>query len=75
MYLRKAYVRPLIVVALVAAFVAVYGRVVPADASNAVHVCGIAATLLFSSLCTYFIGLYSWERAAIIASLKGKFRR
>lgn len=74
-YLRKAYVKPIIVVALVAAFVAVYGRIVPADASNAVHVCGIAATLLFGGLCTYFIGLYSWERAAIISSLRGKFRR
>lgn len=75
MYLRKAYVRPLIVVALVAAFVAVYGRVVPADASNAVHVCGIAATLLFSSLCVFFIGMYSWERDSILTSLRSKFRK
>ena len=74
-YLRKAYVRPIAVVAIMAAVVAVYGRIIPSDASVAVHLCGIGAVLLLSCLCVFFIGMYSWERQSVIASILSKFRR
>ena len=74
-YLRKAYIRPLIVVALLTAFVTVYGRVIPADASVALRFCGIAATLLFSGICVFFVGLYSWERKSILTSIRSKLGR
>ena len=69
-YLRKSYVRPLAVLALASAFVAVYGRVVPADASAAVHLAGIAVTVLFTGLCVFFIGMYSWERKSVCHFVK-----
>ena len=69
-YLRKAYIRPLIVAAVAAAFVVLYRNIVPADCGSLAHLAGITATLVFSLLCLFFIGLFPWERQSVILAFR-----
>lgn len=66
MYLRKAYLKPLAVLAIMAAYVFLYSRVLGAEASSAAHLGGLAVTFAFSCACVFLIGMYSWERKSVL---------
>ena len=71
-YIRKAYVRPLVVVALMAAWLLAYRASMPSDITLWLRLAGIAATGLVSCLVAFFIGLYPWERDLIFSRLRLK---
>lgn len=66
MYLRKAYLKPLAVLAIMAAYVFLYSLVLGAEASSAAHLGGLAVTFAFSCACVFLIGMYSWERKSVL---------
>ncbi len=66
MYLRKAYLKPLAVLAIMAVYVFLYSRVLGAEASSAAHLGGLAVTFAFSCACVFLIGMYSWERKSVL---------
>lgn len=70
MFLRKAYLRPLAVVAVSGVFVMLYSMVMPASASAVVHLCGLAVALAFCCACVFLIGMYPWERRSVLSFLK-----
>ena len=72
-YIRKAYIRPLIVVLLMAAWFLAYRFLMPASHGIWLSLTGIAATFLASCLSAFFIGLYPWERELIFSHLRRKY--
>ena len=66
MFLRKSYIKPMAVLAIMAVYVFLYEGVMGADASWASHIGGVAVTFAFSCACVFFIGMYSWERKSVL---------
>ncbi len=65
-FLRKAYLRPVIVVALMVVWMLLYRLVVPATLSVWGSLAGIAATFLAVGLLAFFVGCFPWEREAVM---------
>lgn len=65
-YLRKSYLKPLIVCAAMAAFIAVYQALRSADASAVFRLSGVAATFVFCCFMIFFVGMYKWERKSVL---------
>lgn len=65
-YLRKAYLKPFIVLAMVAGFIALYHGVQTPDAGTLARLGGIAITFIFSCAAIFFVGMYSWERKSLL---------
>ena len=71
-YLRKAYLRPLGVVLVMAAWLVLYRRFMPAEAGALLRLCGIALTFVVASAAVWGLGMFSWERQSVMSAIREK---
>lgn len=67
-YVRKAYVRPLVVIALMTAIILAY-RLLPIE-SWPLHLLGLIIIFIVTSVFVFFVGLISSERESIVSKIK-----
>lgn len=65
-YFSKSYIKPMIVVLIMAIFLLFYNIFIPDNMSLAGHLLGIMITFAIVSLLTFFVGMYGSERKAIL---------
>ena len=71
-YLRKAYLRPLRVVLVMAAWLVLYRRFMPADAGALLRLGGIALTFVVACAAVWGFGMFSWERQSVMSAIREK---
>ena len=64
-YIRKAYLKPLAVVAVMVLWLLAYRALMPANAGILLRLGGIALTGTVTCIFDFFLGLYRWERELI----------
>ena len=74
-FVRKAYLRPLVVVSLMGLYFAAYRALVPAGMVPAGRLAGIALTFVVSCLLVFCVGLFPWERQSVMSAVRSKFRK
>lgn len=65
-YFSNSYIKPLIVVIVMAIFLLFYNTFVPDDMSMAGHLLGIVITFVVVSVLTFLVGMYGSERRSVI---------
>ena len=74
-FIRKAYLKPLVVVAAMTLWMVLYRLVIPANISIWGSLAGIAATFVAAGLLSFFAGCFPWEREAVTRNLTGLVHR
>lgn len=74
-YLTKSYIKPLLVVLIMAAFLLLYNRIVPENIALAGHLMGIMITFVTVLVVSFFVGMYPWERDSVKRILISKLEK
>jgi len=74
-YLTKSYIKPLIVVLIMAIFLLLYHKIVPQDIPAIGHISGIAVTFAAVVTVSFLVGMYPWERDSVKKLLINKFEK